>query len=179
MNTLESPLEALAFNYVRFGIFTVVNNLWTWVAVITAAVSFWRIKTQVKPALQPRNDRNKSGSQPVLEISQDESCARVEPAASAPAPATASPSVCDVKDVDGVTKGKFTLYYCEEEKEVEGKITTVKVWQDNFSDGECGEWWERMTRVRRGEMGWYVYQDLTVVNGNIVRLWDEGRRREK
>ncbi|KAJ0091713.1 hypothetical protein Patl1_13654 [Pistacia atlantica] len=132
MNTLESPLEALAFNYVRFGIFTVVNNLWTWVAVITAAVSFWRIKKQVKPALQPRNDRNKSGSQPVLEISPDESCAR------APATATASPSVGDVKDVDGLTKGKFTLYYCEEEKEVEGKITTVKVWQDNFSDGECG-----------------------------------------
>ncbi|XP_044464691.1 uncharacterized protein LOC123195140 [Mangifera indica] len=169
MNMLESPLEALAFNYVSFGLFTVVNNLWTWIAVITAAVSFWRIKTQVKPAAQPRNDRNISASQAVAEILPDESRSGVEPADSGRA-SPASPSVCKVKDVEGVTKGKFTLYYYEEENEVESETKGVTVWEDNFNGGE---WWERMMRVRRSEMGWYGYQDLTVVNGNVVRIWDE------
>lgn len=176
MNMLESPLEALAFDYVSFGIFGVVNNIWTWVAVVTAAVSFWKIKAQVKPALlQHRNDRNPSGSQqPVPEMPPaEESSARVALAASA-SPATASPSV---GDVDGVTKGKFTLYYREEKEEVDGEITAVEeLWEDN---SRGGDWWERMTRVRRAELGWYSYQDLTVVNGNIVRLWDECKIREK
>ena len=44
MNALDSPLEALALDYINVGFLTIVNNLWTWVAVITAAVSFWRIR---------------------------------------------------------------------------------------------------------------------------------------
>lgn len=78
-------------------------------------------------------------------------------------------------DVDGVTKGKFTVYYEDEgEREVEEELLT--------ETGECdggykSEWWERwdkMLRTRSGENGWYKHQDLTELNGNVVRLWDAG-----
>lgn len=35
--------------------------------------------------------------------------------------------------------------------------------------------WEKVMRMRIGggdHMGWYRYQDLTVLDGNVVRLWD-------
>ncbi|KAK3213339.1 hypothetical protein Dsin_018045 [Dipteronia sinensis] len=201
MNVLESPLEALAFNYLNFGFVTAVNNLWTWVAVITAAVSFWRIKTaggstssySPKPDMhhQPRNDPNTTGSQPLPEISPVDSI--IEPPAPAPAAASdtarSSSALCDVKD-DGDTKGKFTLYYHEEEREesssTDGEITAViEEWGEEYYYYKdhihgCEEWWERVMRVRVVDMGWRHYQDSTVISGNIVRLWDdECMRRER
>ncbi|KAK2645085.1 hypothetical protein Ddye_020280 [Dipteronia dyeriana] len=183
MNVLESPIEALAFNYLSFGFVTAVNNLWTWVAVITAAVSFWRIKTaggstssySPKPDLhpQPRNDPNTTGSQPLPEISPVDSI--IEP----PAPDAASSD----------TARKFTLYYHEEEREessTDGEITAViEEWGEEYyyyrdHIDECEEWWERVMRVRVTDMGWRRYQDSTVINGNVVRLWDdECMRRER
>lgn len=189
----SSPLEALTFNYATFCVFTVVNNLWTWVAVITAAVSFWKIRTTSfsdnPDHQQPRIHRNTSGSQ--VQRSADTSSVEAAPPCPIPAPAAALPSVNDVKDVDGVTEGsKYTLYYYEEEQresDGDGEVTSVvKEWRDDDDDDDgvssCGEWWEwervRMT-ARIGDMGWHRWQDLTVVNGNVVRLWDECRRRSE
>ncbi|KAH7574520.1 hypothetical protein JRO89_XS03G0306500 [Xanthoceras sorbifolium] len=182
MNALESPLEALAFNYLSFGILTVVNNLWTWVAVITAAVSFWRIKTagatsySPKPEVQPRNDPSATGSRPVPEIisSADSVFELPAPAAASDTVRSSSSAVLrDVKD-GGETKGKFTLYYHEKEEESreseDGELTVVKEWGEECRDG-CEEWWERVMRVRVVDMGWHRYQDLTVIDGNIVRFW--------
>ncbi|VVB05214.1 unnamed protein product [Arabis nemorensis] len=63
---------------------------------------------------------------------------------------------------DGVTKGKLTVYY--DDQEIDGESTTVHY--------GGGEWWERVVRMRNEADGWYRYVDLTEVNGNVVRLWD-------
>lgn len=191
MNIIESPLESLAFDYVSFGIFTVVNNLWTWVAVITAAVSFWRIRNAgaasyfVRIDQKSRIGRNQNGSPPLPEIPPTEvadSCIKPPPSVPAAASCT-SPSACD-SDENGTTKGKFTLYYYEEEAEDDRETTAaVKERLDDCSYGcekGCMESWERVImRVRMEDMGWRRYQDTTVINGNVVRLWDdEWRRRD-
>ncbi|XP_041006163.1 uncharacterized protein LOC121250959 [Juglans microcarpa x Juglans regia] len=195
MNVLESPLEALALNYLSLGVLTVVNNLWTWVAVITAAFGFWRIRTTggstvsaafLKSGDSPpphRNDRSSSRSDPVPDVSSDEATAPVLPA---PAPGVVVGEV----EFDGGTKGaKFIAVY-KEEDECSHELTAAVAaaaeneWDENgVADVvECGEWWpeswEKVLRMRTGEMGWYRYQDMTVLNGNVVRLWEDSRTRD-
>ncbi|XVE70752.1 hypothetical protein DITRI_Ditri10aG0096200 [Diplodiscus trichospermus] len=194
---LDSPLEALAFNYVSFGIFTIVNNLWTWVAVITAAVSFWRIRA-AGAATSSRSVKNHDQKPPTCINDRNEDQSRSTPEAeekptpsalvSAPASAgetSGSPLVCN--DIGlGVTKGgkfKLTVYYEDEgESNIDGEMRVTE-WSDGKSDcteGRNGEWWESWERVlsmSKGETWWYRYQDLTVINGNVVRLWDESRRK--
>ncbi|KAK6273733.1 hypothetical protein QQP08_027674 [Theobroma cacao] len=195
MNVLvDSQLEALAFNYVSFGIFTIVNNLWTWVAVITAAVSFWRIRAASaatpscsvkKPDQKPSKcviDRAQDESQPIPEaIEKPTPSALVSAPAGVMEMSVSSPLVCH----DAVTKGgkfKLTVYSEDDgDSHVDGEMTVTE-WSD--IDGDCKEWscggwwqsWERVLSVRKGETGWYRYQDLTAINGNVVRLWDECRR---
>lgn len=196
MNVLESPLEALAFNYFSFGIFTFVNNLWTWIALITAAISFWKIRTAGVPRVSTFSAktetlssancisvRNVNEPQPVVEILETESIIQ---APTAPTPTTSSASPASFssvyEDVDGVTRGKFVKYY-DDEKTKDGKgddeLTAVGEWVDGSGGcygGSGSEWWERWERVlklRTGDgMGWYTYQDWTAINGNVVRLWD-------
>ncbi|KAJ4708858.1 Transmembrane protein [Melia azedarach] len=172
ITALDSPLEALALNYVSFGILTVVNNLWTWVAFVTAAISVWRIRTTVKPEQQPCSHTNATGSAHPVH--------HVDPPSPLPASPPAPAKDVDVDaDAEGVMKGaKFTLYYYSEKTESEGELRVVKEWRDEEG---CGEWWERVMRVRMGEMGWYRNQDLTVINGNVVRFWDDYccKRRER
>jgi len=200
MDVLDSPIDALVFDYVNLGILTIINNLWTWVAVITAAVSFWRIraagavKTLAEPSPSPDYIERKITelSHPETSSSSSSSSSTTtttttttttpksvtEPAA--PGSASSSPSVFED---NGAKKGKFVVYYYQDDdRQNEGSI----------DDGEeeltvLGQWgrcrgeitlWERMLRVRMGEYGWYRCQDLTVINGNVVRLWD-GVRREK
>ena len=163
MNQLfDSPLEDLAFNYVSFGIFTIVNNLWTWVAVITAAVSFWTIRAAGaaisscfvrKPDQKPSTciiDRTEDESRPIPEAEE-----KPTPSALVSTPASVvetsfSPLVCN----DGVSKrGKFklTVYYEDDgESDVDGEMKVTN-WSDG--DGDCKE--------------------------GVVRLWDESCRRGK
>ena len=192
MNQLfDSPLEALAFNYVSFGIFTIVNNLWTWVAVITAAVSFWTIRAAGaaisscfvrKPDQKPSTciiDRTEDESRPIPEAEEKPTPSALVSAPASVAETSVSPLVCS----DGVSKGgkfKLTVYYEDVgESDVDGEMTVTKWRSDGGSDceeGSCGEWWECWERVlclKKGETGWYRHQDLTSINGNIVRLWHE------
>ncbi|KAM6583651.1 hypothetical protein CsatB_010653 [Cannabis sativa] len=175
MNVLDSPLEALVFNYVSFGFFTFVNNLWTWVAVLTAAVSFWKIRATtvdgppgVSPSCDDRCSITPSAPPPT------------EPA-SALASASVSGHVAEDNGADNVvlTKGrKFSLYYeinNGELTESDGGVETVVV-EEYCGDDNCGVggWWERsMLKRRLDEKSWYRYQDLTELNGNVVRLWDD------
>ncbi|MBA0744858.1 hypothetical protein Gogos_007462 [Gossypium gossypioides] len=188
---LDSHLEALAFNYVSFGIFTIVNNLWTWVAVITAAVSFWRIRAagaatsscSVKGREQ-RPSTSIDARRPIPEVEEKHPTASTS--VSAPASVTET-SVSPLVFNDGVTKGgksTLTVYYeddigGESDGDVDGEMTG-KEWCDGGGYCQEGEWWEsweRVLRLRKGEMGWYRYQDLSAINGNVVRLWDESCRR--
>ncbi|OMP11543.1 hypothetical protein CCACVL1_00454 [Corchorus capsularis] len=187
---MDSPLEALAFNYVSFGIFTIINNLWTWVAVITAAVSFWRIRASGAATLScsvKRPDHKTSTC--IINRAQDESHEAEEKpttsaSVSAPSAVTemmrvpSTPLLCN--DAVVTTKGtkfRLSVYYEHDGKStvtgMDGK-STVTEWYDG--DGDCKEWWERVLSLRNGERGWYSFQDLTVINGNVVRLWDDFRR---
>ncbi|XP_022756407.1 uncharacterized protein LOC111304154 [Durio zibethinus] len=193
---LDSPLEALAFNYISFGIFTVVNNLWTWVAVVTgtAAISFWRIRATCaatsscsvkKPDQKPSTcitDRTEDDSRPIPEDEEKLASSALVSAPASLAGTSVSPLVCNGR----VTKGgkfKLTVYYEDDGESDEDGETTATEWSDGDDDckeGSCGEWWEsweRVLSVRKGETGWYRYQDLTVINGNVVRLWNESCRR--
>ncbi|KAF1879123.1 hypothetical protein Lal_00047795 [Lupinus albus] len=86
------------------------------------------------------------------------------------------------EDIDGVRKVKFTVYYEEEEVQCKcsekEKLLTVTVTEDWNEEEEELEWWKRVLRFRNGENenGWYTFQDLTEINGNVVRLWDGGLR---
>ncbi|CAL5199160.1 unnamed protein product [Lathyrus oleraceus] len=166
MNILEdSPLEALAFNYLSFDFF---NNLWTWLAVI-----FWRIRTP-NPELLPPSTHDDMVPELLEPCNDDDNVlARVH-----------STVVCkgavNVNDVDGVTKGKmkFTSYYYEDDVDVINRKCneTLKLTAELWEDREEGlEWWEKLLKTRTGENenGWYSCQDLTALNGNVVRFWEE------
>ncbi|KAM4097577.1 hypothetical protein ACJW30_07G011500 [Castanea mollissima] len=193
MNALDShsPLEALALDYINVGFQTIVNNLWTWVAVITAAVSFWRIRVATggavaatssdeSPSPPQRYDQSSIGSKPVSEIKvpavllpRDDD----EPVSTSGSGSGSGIREVDYVKSDGVTKGvKFFAAYYEENdggEDDNGELTA----EESGVDGavKVGEWWdswERVLRMKMGEMGWYKYQDLTELNGNVVRLWD-------
>ncbi|KAJ4827705.1 hypothetical protein Tsubulata_029795 [Turnera subulata] len=193
MNALVSSpapvVDALVFDYVTFGIFTIVNNLWTWVAVITAAVSFWRIRA-VAVAFSVKS---KPITPPQACIDSSLQSFDTVPSTSAPssrtAAVTATTTALSGFEEKGMTKGKFVVYYREEEEEEERENDGNGDDEECYGNGDdnrvqllgCGEWWESWERVlttRMGNAGWYSYQDLTVINGNVVRLWD-GVRREK
>ncbi|PSS15437.1 Disks large like [Actinidia chinensis var. chinensis] len=180
VNSLESPLEALAFNDLSFGFLTGINNLWTWVAVITAAVSFWRIRASGTVAVKA--DLNDS-SPPRVPSSLRTEEATDEPAFISRRTTTAPP----MEATEGATRGKFTVYF-EKEWEGEGEGASEEEVDDGgvgslgavFRGGDDGwcENWENLWRMRiRDDMGWYRYQDLTVMDGNVVKLWDGGRGR--
>lgn len=191
MNSLGTPvIDALALDYLGFSFLPVViNNIWTWVAVITAAVSFWRIRAVVPVGLE--SDSQDESSPPLMvsvsppphtEEKEKEKEAAMEPvstlASSTTTSSTRAPSAVDVDTTGGPTRGKFTVYY---EDESEGEVA----WEGGVDDGGVAEvgrgtggdyWcdnWEKVMRMRiEGDMGWHRYQDLTVLDGNVVRLWD-------
>ncbi|KAK4713816.1 hypothetical protein R3W88_019723 [Solanum pinnatisectum] len=161
---LESPLEALAFNYWSFN---VANIVWTWVAVVTAAVSFWKIKASSSTLPTPPEPTVASSSSQVelMLLSKERTPARNN--------MMLSDDAFWVKE-EG-TKGKLTVYFKQdedgdddEEKEEDGEEDHGVEWFENN--------WEKL---RKGEMGWYCYQDMKVINGSIVRLWDEQREAQK
>lgn len=188
MNVLHSPLEASAFDYISFGIFT--DNLWTWIAVVAAAVSFWRIKNAgSSPLFSVKSEtlssanhidrlRDVNDPKPVVETSVSESATQPLPLLTASS-ASSAPFESILED-DRVTRGKFVMYY-EDEREsngnVDDELTAIGEWRyGSGSDGGygvgCEEWWERVLRKSKGDLGWHRFQDLTAINGNVVRLWD-------
>lgn len=188
MSALGSPLEALAFDHLSFGLFTVVNNVWTWVAVITAAVSVWRFKASSLPGAKFPHEATRQverlAAEPALATAAV-APSIVETAKPSTAVAPSSPSPC-LFNAEGRTSGKFTFYYDrrEEEEDRGDDVNGEADGEEGCIGGEkqwvgVGEgWWEVTMRMRMGDhMGFYSYQDLTVLDGSVVRLWDGCRRR--
>ncbi|XP_019189010.1 PREDICTED: uncharacterized protein LOC109183384 [Ipomoea nil] len=117
MNTLESPLEAIAFNYLSYGFLTAVNNVWTWVAVLTAAVSFWRIKilslsvpsTPQRPKF-PNGPSNLPTPSRGIVLSLSPLVERL-PAEPVSTLAKATATSFSAWERESLTKGKFTAYF--------------------------------------------------------------------
>lgn len=186
MATLVSPLEALAFEYVSFGVLAVINNVWTWIAVVTAAVSFWRMRVTtigddgrrhgcglLEEQTASKTEQERQGvAGPVKETAE----ARVEEALVMKTEVWET-LMCD----DGVTKGKMTMYYevyvdGGRDVDEDGELTSAVNY--GGGSGDCGEWWERwegVVKMRNGDENWYRYVDLMVINGSVVRLWDDKR----
>lgn len=201
-DAIDSRVEALAFQYVSFGLFTVVNNLWTLVAVVTAAVSVWSIRAatgssavrrrrQPKTALQCGDGGAVGGSNGDGRITERRPA--VVPEGSAPAATTDGSSAASTSAGyprselgDSVTRGrrKFTAYYkddgeCERDAAAAAEQEEEEE-EDAGEGGSCGggEWWEsweRVLKARNGDMWWYRCQDTGVINGAVVRLWEESR----
>lgn len=176
MNVLDSNVEALAFNYLSFGLLAALNNLWTWLAVVTAALSFWKIRSAgcPRPNPNPNPEAQPSfGPNPVITPSEV-TVEKTEPARQV----AVTNGV--MEDVEGVRKGKFTVYYEEDMQctcEKREGLTVLTAWEER--EGCETEWrkrWEMLLRLRNGESenGWYTWQDVTELNGNVVRLWDAG-----
>ncbi|ESQ37571.1 hypothetical protein EUTSA_v10002680mg [Eutrema salsugineum] len=171
MATLDSPLDVLALDYVSF----LLNNLWAWIAVVTAAVSFWRIRATTNGSKNDVRLIDESPREPPKPQATAALAVETGPRVTVTEMEDWSPLLCN----DGLTKGRFTVYYEEEidgERDNEdGGIRSV-----NYRGGECGEWWEKWERVvtvRNGGDGWYRYVDSTVINGNVVKLWNANRVR--
>ncbi|XP_009608776.1 uncharacterized protein LOC107790985 [Nicotiana tabacum] len=190
MNALESPLEALAFSYLSFGFITIVNNVWTWVAVLTAAISFWRIKTcSTLPAPEPRADFSGHAPSPppptptLVTSSMSSPSSQVE-RESTDQQATISTATTIMFHVVALTKEegkkrKLTVYFKQDiaggeydgNGNEEGEDGGVELSKELFEN------WESAVKMRKGEMEWYSYQDMRVIDGSVVRLWDGCRRR--
>ncbi|XP_051131100.1 uncharacterized protein LOC127251449 [Andrographis paniculata] len=158
---LESPLEALALNYLTYGFLAVVNSVWAWIAVVTAAVSFWRIRALSSPPELRRDAVSTSSS---AARPEEEQAAQLNP----PRPPAAG------GDREGSTKTKFIVHYKVEDfrQDDDGGETDEDAESPAAAElvGFCEDW-ERMLVVRMGDLGWYRWQDRAVVDGSVVRLW--------
>ncbi|XP_004488125.1 uncharacterized protein [Cicer arietinum] len=181
MNILiDSNVEALAFNYLNFGLVTILNNLWTWLALLTAALSFWKIRSSGCPkSVDPNSIIPDPVKKPLLPF-EDVTDKIISPRKTLTVG-------CD--EVDGVRKGKFTVYYEEDmqcgRRESTGDnfcyrlLPVAEGWVPEERETRETEWWrcwEKVLTLRNGENenGWYTCQDLTELNGNVVKFWDGG-----
>ncbi|OIW21738.1 hypothetical protein TanjilG_09075 [Lupinus angustifolius] len=142
MNVLDSLLQPLPFNY-YFTFITSNHLLWTWLALITTTITFWKIRPSPS-FLKPDYNSVPTQTEPVITT-----------------PPLLKPSVL-TEGIDGVRKVKFKVYY--EEDEVQCKcsekeeLLTMTVTEDWNEEDEL-EWWERVLRLRNGqnENGWYTF----------------------
>lgn len=182
-------------DYVRFGLFAVLDNLWTCVVVLTAAFSFQRIRAGAAAAVRATLATSRSSTadlQPRLqEDASSNGCSSVSDGKCRPSwwmevsrVTTASPHPL-VLAPGGyeMTKRRFTVYYdndrVSDENQVEADpVAVVGAEEDGGGGVEWWSGWERVLRTRNGDVGWCRYQDLTVLDGSVVRLW-HGKREIK
>ncbi|XP_011078208.1 uncharacterized protein LOC105162007 [Sesamum indicum] len=181
----HSPFEALAFDYLRCGFLTAVNSVW--IAVITAALSFWRIRALSSPLVSTPEPR---GSIQDAVSTSEEKVGHASASASTPGEtkhllSAGATTWCGVAEREGSSKVKFSLCYNEDifrgsyEDEDDGGCNGggAAVTMSGKIGWWCDDVWERTTVVRMGDMGWYRCQDLAALDGSVVRLWGGRRRR--
>ncbi|KAL5728532.1 hypothetical protein ACHQM5_001605 [Ranunculus cassubicifolius] len=178
---LESRLENLIFHFLSFDFFTlIINSVWTWAAVLTAALSFWRIQTA--RAVPPAKFQYQPCQNDDAEVEKDQ-----QPIESQPPTTSAS---CDLRscicdgEVDATTKRKFSVYLGEESLNVQDD------WEFHSEDDNCFmvdeifvgnvcSWdsFEFMFVKKNGDCGWYRHQDMSALDGRVVKLWEAERQR--
>lgn len=163
MYLLESPLEALAFRYSA----ALAGSAWTWLAVVFAALGFWRIRlvgSTIKP--DPKPEPPQVAAKPTEAVIVGHNDNKDPPMRRCHV---------DRKGDCSLTKGRFTAYFHVEDNghgyECDG-VSDVA-----YEEEETPLW---RPEGMRGDLGWYRYVDLTAIDGSVVRLWDrygESRRR--
>ncbi|KAK1417441.1 hypothetical protein QVD17_26568 [Tagetes erecta] len=169
MAFISSPMEALAFTYLAH----TVLNVWTWLAFVTAALSFWKIKSSIHPPPTPSSSSSpppKTFDEPDPDLQEDQVPSTTNRAR---VPILTSPTTfCTL---DTTRSGKFTVYYGDVDMNIEDdrcsrskrRINISRCDVENEIDG-----YEVLLKMKTREMGWYRYQDLTVLNGSVVQLWN-------
>ncbi|OWM74362.1 uncharacterized protein LOC116193725 [Punica granatum] len=199
MKALHSDsFESLVLHFAGFGLLTVVNNLWTWVAAGAAAgISLWRVRASATPATishrvsdEPRITNHDSSSSGGSKSTEEPPVCYVSRCTiecnGAPAVTRVRSGLASAFDsgASAVTKGKFIVYYeddCLVAEDDDRAAMTECLGCSSGCDGGCRGrelWWakwEKMVRTRSGEAEWYGYQDLRAIDGSVVRLWDGGR----
>ncbi|KAL7091922.1 hypothetical protein ACP275_12G133500 [Erythranthe tilingii] len=192
MKVLDSPFESLAASYLSYGVFTAVNNiLRAWIAVFTASVSWWRISRALSSSPSPV---------PLLSRPEQRGAAALT---SPPPPPPPRPELAAVEVAEPTTscecspKGKYFSMYNNYDNEYDDVIRGSGGEQGGEEDVDGGckinggasavvieklgrrvDDWERvMVVVKMGDMGWYRCQDFDVLDGSVVRLWDDDDRR--
>jgi hypothetical protein len=159
------------------------GSLLTWIAVlVAAAVGFWRIRTVGSKA-------DESNASSLFTASQEEGQQKVVSVLQTTemeASLSPSSSVDQPMQIIGTPKVRFMTYFekedfigcChvedgEEELIVDAVVEfghrKVELPQERE---EVSVKWEGMVIRRRGDLGWYSYQDMAALNGSVVRLWD-------
>ncbi|KAL8036051.1 hypothetical protein ABFX02_12G134400 [Erythranthe guttata] len=188
MKVLDSPFESLAVSYLSYGVFTAVNNiLWAWIAVFTASVSWWRITRALSSSPSPV---------PLLSKPEQRGAAALTSPPPPPSPEPAAVEVAGerITSCECSPKGKyFSMYnYDNQDDDVirgSGGEQGGEVGVDgggNINGGgsvvveklgrRVDDWERMMVVVKMGDMGWYRCQDFDVLDGSVVRLWDDDRR---
>lgn len=181
MDLLEMPLEAIVLRFHSLPAAIAAGSLWACLAVLAAAVGFWRIR-----AGGSRSDVSLPHSPTPLKSEQAQAPSPApapEPEPKSPKPTVRAPH-CHVEDA-GTPKARFTAYYgscdwfdveddADEQAEVDNgrKDDGAGVVRAHLTAPLKGFGWEGVIVRRRGDLGWYRYQDLTSLNGSVVRLWD-------
>ncbi|WOL19830.1 hypothetical protein Cni_G28632 [Canna indica] len=197
MDLLEVPFEEAALRlYSLPGTAAAGSSAWACAAaVIAAVVGLWGIRTvgsksDVSPLLLSCSPASPP-SPPLLDP-----VVSTEPHA-APAPEDdrkgrgpiAPLAGFRVEEASGAKKARYTAYYlagscddcgvveeeeCEDDREDDGGIQSgARLWATAAWDGDWR--WEELTAARRRwDLGWYRFQDMTALDGSVVRLWDGG-----
>ncbi|KAL3625272.1 hypothetical protein CASFOL_030726 [Castilleja foliolosa] len=164
-----------AIDHLGYRFLTAINNIWAWLVFITAAVGFWSIRGFSSP---PRRGSELSE----LSYSSPEENPTATEETVDPAPLTLTTSYCALES-EGSPKGKFSVYYnddlmgTDDGGEGDGGCNGGGAAAEREELGWwCGGNWEKEMVVRMVDMGWYRCQDLKVLDGSVVRLWDCRRR---
>ncbi|GAB2246950.1 hypothetical protein Droror1_Dr00006832 [Drosera rotundifolia] len=205
----SSRLEPLLFS--DLGGF-VVHNVWTWVALLSAALGFFGLRLFPVPST-PSSPTTTTTTNPFASNTRsddDHSTSVTTPSSSLPDHQTSSDSTTTTTisastttteiGIDGcctIRRRKITAAYYRdeevedgvaEEEEVEeigvdddvdfggtggGGDDVVMRWQEA---SRCAELEYEVVMMRMREMGWYKFQDLSVLDGSVVRLWEGGVR---
>ncbi|KAL2940500.1 Talin-2 [Bienertia sinuspersici] len=201
MNGLDSSFEALAFIPVNLSpLFSAaVNNLWALLAFLTAAFSFWRLRSS-----SPKTTSSHFPPPPIRTTTNTTSFKVIED--------EEEEEKEEVVLTRANSKKFFTVFYEERENdlhdddEMDGGDLDLDLDldhdHDDVDEGVCED--ECMVIKRWGstgstvemirsssslslssslssssssdyDFGWYNYQDRKVIDGSVVRLWEEER----
>ncbi|XP_031500623.1 uncharacterized protein LOC116264496 [Nymphaea colorata] len=237
MDPLSSSLETLVLSYRGIASLSTVSHLWTWVAILTAAISLWRIKAvsgaapsrgeneSLQKATSPENpDGGKHHPQsahlqtPPSPVPVRSGTASVSPSSESncgsldfcmngdcreagrdpPTSMARNPSGLFFRRWEGDSeyvsemgrvgctlceegRGKFDVYFDGDGHDIGGDGCFGAVEGFGFCGlGNCVDADNCAVACgfaplvgREAEWPWYHNLDLTVLNGNVVRLWDD------
>nr|CAD1827280.1 unnamed protein product [Ananas comosus var. bracteatus] len=196
MDLLEMPLEAVALRFYSLPAVVAGGSIWTCLAIIAAAaIGLWRIRTV---GSRSESSSSSSSSSSSLLTSSPPPSPSPSPSLSKPIERPIL-SRFELDEEVGTPKVRFTAYYndaadclgccrVDDDDDVGGDNEEREVEADDaVSDGVNGDsrkrlskpsWagdvpkWEVPALSGNGDLGWYRYQDMTALNGSVVRLWD-------